>query len=330
VVGVLGLLVAQHLQSAVVFNPHGIPAEFFEHQPRLLAIGTVALLADVGLVVYTYDFLGRYVARFTFLRVYLTTAFVLAVDTVIFVSGGFGASPDYHSILISGIAGKLAVALLYSVALAVYLRYFERPEDEVRRGGARQVMTYRERYEQLQQQSMRDPLTGLFHRGVFESVIGAQVARASRSGQSVSLLMIDADRFKQVNDLFGHREGDEVLRAVAGALQAAVRAADFPCRFGGEEFALLLPDTEPQDALLLAERIRAAVTQECRARTLAGSVQPVTVSIGVASAPGEAATAESLIELADRRLYEAKRSGRDRTTSTGAFAPLPPRHLRVA
>src|SRR5256885_15793301 len=93
VVGVLGLLVAQHLQSAVVFNPDGVPAEFFAHQPRLLAIGTVALLADVALVVHTYDFLGRYVARFTFLRIYLTTAFVLTVDTLIFVTGGFGNSP---------------------------------------------------------------------------------------------------------------------------------------------------------------------------------------------------------------------------------------------
>ena len=327
VVGVLVYVVAQHLQGAVVFNPHGVPAEFFAHQPRMLAIGTVALLADVALVVYTYDFLGRWLSRLPFLRIYITTALVLCVDTLVFVSGGFVDSPDYTSILLSGMAGKLVVGLLYSVALAVYLRYFDVREEGAAPGVTR-LMTYRERFEQLQQQSMRDPLTGLFHRGVFESLIGAQIARATRSGRPMSLLMVDVDKFKQVNDLFGHREGDEVLRTVAGALQSVVRASDFPCRFGGEEFAVLLPDTDSRQALVLAERVRAAVTTECRLRTVAGSARPITVSIGLASAPVEATSPEILIELADRRLYEAKRTGRDRT-ATGAFAPLAP-HLHLA
>jgi len=322
VVGVLGLVVAQHLEGAVVFNPLGVPTDFFAHQPRLLAIGTVALLADVGIVILAYDALARPLGGKPFARIYLATALALVVDTLIFVSGGFGMSPHYDSILLSAMAGKLVVGLLYSGALAIYLRHFDVRDDETIPEKFEPLMTYRERFEALQRQSMRDPLTGLFHRGVFESVIGAQFARASRSGRSLSLLMIDVDRFKQVNDLFGHCQGDDVLRTVAGVLQGIVRASDFACRFGGEEFALLLPDTEPHDALVLAERIRGAVSQECRLRTVAGTVQPITVSIGLASAPLEAATPEALVTLADGRLYAAKRSGRDRTASAGVRTPV--------
>ena len=329
VVGALGLLVSHHLQSTVAFNPHGIPAEFITNQPTLLAIGAVALLADIGLVIVLYDLLGRKLSRLPFLRIYATTAIVLVIDTLIFVTGGFASSPDYGSLLASGIVGKLAVALVYSLALTVYLRFFDARDESPAPDNVARIRTYRERFEELQQQSMRDPLTGLFHRGMFDTLLGAQVARSMRSGHAVSLMMVDVDRFKQVNDLFGHREGDEVLRAVARTLQTSIRASDFACRFGGEEFAVLLPDTAVEDAFGLAERIRSAVTSECRLRTLAGTVQPITISIGIAGAPREAMTADALIELADRRLYEAKRSGRDRTTATGAFAPLPPR-LRVA
>ena len=220
-----------------------------------------------------------------------------------------------------GIA-KVAVWVLYGTALIAYMARFERGEE---------VVSYRERFEALQRQSMRDPLTGLFHRGVFESVIGAKLARASRSGGNLSLLMVDVDNFKEVNDRFGHCEGDEVLRAVARALRSVVRASDLPCRFGGEEFVLLLPDTRPDDALALAERIRAAVTRECRERTGVARTRPVTVSIGVANAPLEASTSEGLMELADRRLYDAKRGGRDRISASGSFPAARGRpHLHVA
>ena len=326
VVGVFGMLAAEQLRGSAVFNPHAVSPAFFAHQPRVLAIGTVALVADVVIVIGLYDFLGRWLARVPALRIFLATGAALAVDTLVFVHGAFASSPHANAILLSGIGGKLAVGLFYSGALAAYLRYFDARDERMRRDGAEPVLTYRERFEALQQQSMRDPLTGLFHRGVFESVIGAQLARASRSGRNVSLLMVDVDRFKQVNDQLGHREGDEVLRAVARALQGVVRASDFACRFGGEEFALLLPDTELRDALALAERVREAVTAECFARTVAGSIAPVTVSIGLAAAPIEATTPEGLIELADRRLYDAKRAGRNRTAASGS----PRRHLHVA
>ena len=241
----------------------------------------------------------------------------MATFPVLYAALGLALALDT---LVSPGVTKLAVWALYGAAMLSCSRWFRREE----------VVSYRERFEALQRQAMRDPLTGLFHRGVFESVIATQLARAVRSGASLSLLMVDVDRFKQVNDAFGHREGDEVLRAVARALRGVVRASDFPCRFGGEEFALLLPDTGPEDAVLLAERIRTAVTQECRSRSLAPTLQPITVSIGIASAPTETVTPESLVELADRRLYEAKAAGRNRIAATGSLKPGPTRHLHVA
>jgi diguanylate cyclase (GGDEF)-like protein len=324
VVGALALLIGQHLQSAVMLNPHGVPAELFAQHPRLLAAGTVALLADVGLVVLAYEALGRALAKLPFLRLYAAALFALAADTLIFVTGGFIESPHYGSILFSALAGKAAAAMLYAIPISLYLRYFGEREEPAPLGvGAKadvfELLTYRERYEELQRRSLRDPLTGLFHRGVFDTMIAAQLARVARTGNPFTLLMVDVDRFKEVNDLFGHLEGDAVLRAVARALEDAVRGSDFVCRFGGEEFAVLLPDTAPHDALVLADRMRSAVTRECRARTAVGVVRPLTVSIGLAAAPHEARTAEALIDIADRRLYDAKRAGRDRI-STGAFA----------
>jgi len=276
-------------------------------------LDTALLLAPAFLILFV---LGRWIARAPFQLIVFSTGVALTMDALVFVHGAFAISPHASAILLTGIAAKLVVGSFYLAALAGYLRFLD----------TRDAMTYRERFEALQQQSMRDPLTGLFHKGVFESVIGAQLARASRSGRNVSLLMVDVDRFKLVNDELGHREGDEVLRAVARALQGVVRASDFACRFGGEEFAILLPDTELRDALALAERVREAVTCECRACTVAGAIQPITVSIGLAAAPTEAASPEALIEIADRRLYDAKHAGRNRTTSTGS----PRRHLHVA
>jgi diguanylate cyclase (GGDEF)-like protein len=176
-------------------------------------------------------------------------------------------------------------------------------------------LTYREKYEELHQRAMRDPLTGLHHRGLFDAMITSQLAVAARSRTPLTVLMVDVDHFKQVNDTFGHPEGDRVLRCVARALQSATRASDFVCRFGGEEFIVLLTATDLHEARSVSERMRVAVTAECREHTALGAQRAITVSIGLAAAPQDGATAEQLIEIADRRLYDAKRSGRDRVHS---------------
>ncbi len=162
----------------------------------------------------------------------------------------------------------------------------------------------RERIEKL---SRRDPLTGLTNRRWLDEVLRHEVERAKRYGASFSVVMIDLDHFKDVNDSFGHVVGDQVLVATAQALESATRMTDVVGRYGGEEFLVLLPNTALEQALVLAERMRSAV----RLMPVAFRSEPVTASFGVAQWMGED-TGVSLIERADEALYEAKSAGRDR------------------
>jgi two-component system cell cycle response regulator len=156
-----------------------------------------------------------------------------------------------------------------------------------------------------------DPLTGLPNRRYFDEFVGL-LAQRRRAGDAVGVLMVDIDRFKALNDRFGHATGDAVLRGVASAIVGAVREDDVPARFGGEEFVVLLRDPGPGVAVEVGERIRAAV----RALDLGElAVPPVSVSIGVAVAKGSDTSVESLIHVADQALYSAKRSGRDRVVA---------------
>jgi diguanylate cyclase (GGDEF)-like protein len=157
--------------------------------------------------------------------------------------------------------------------------------------------------------SRTDPLTGLANRRAFEEELGRAVARAGRSGAPLSLVALDVDRFKAVNDGHGHPAGDAVLRELAARARAAARAGDLAARVGGEEFALLLPGAPLAGAVELAERLRAAIAA---APVDVGIARlSVTASLGCATlAPGE--RPEALLARADARLYEAKRDGRDR------------------
>jgi diguanylate cyclase (GGDEF)-like protein len=123
-----------------------------------------------------------------------------------------------------------------------------------------------------------------------------------------SIVMLDIDRFKQVNDTFGHQIGDEVLRFLARNMLAQLRKGDCCCRYGGEEFAILLPDTSLEEAFNIAERVRRNVEN-----TASPTGGPITISCGVAAYPDDAETAQALLEAADNALYKAKHAGRNRT-----------------
>ena len=156
-----------------------------------------------------------------------------------------------------------------------------------------------------------DALTGLPNRRYFDEFCGL-LARRRRAEDAVGVLMIDIDRFKALNDTFGHAVGDEVLRAVGGAIASAVREDDVPARYGGEEFAVLLRNPSPGIALEVGERVRAAVRSlDLRRHGVSG----VTVSVGAAVAHRPDQPVGDLVEEADRALYEAKRQGRDRVVA---------------
>lgn len=154
-----------------------------------------------------------------------------------------------------------------------------------------------------------DTLTGLANRRHFTALLEAEIQRWQRSGQPAALLMLDLDFFKRVNDTWGHAVGDEVLRHFATVLRGALRRIDVPGRVGGEEFAILLPDTSEEDALAAAERLRASV-EASPAQTVGGSI-PVTVSIGVTLFREGDSGHEAPMQRADEALYRAKQSGRN-------------------
>jgi diguanylate cyclase (GGDEF)-like protein len=165
---------------------------------------------------------------------------------------------------------------------------------------------------QLEVLSSTDALTGLANRRHFATAMEQEWRRSLRSGRPLSVVMVDVDHFKRYNDTFGHPQGDECLRQVAGALRTDVRAADVVCRYGGEEFATILPETDRAGALAFAERARHSVLALNLAHP-AGATGLVTVSVGLASTvPSPVDTCVALVERADRALYEAKKAGRNR------------------
>ena len=162
--------------------------------------------------------------------------------------------------------------------------------------------------EQLTDAASTDPLTGLLNRRGFQSVIDNELARAERSGHTFSLLLCDCDFFKHLNDRLGHHAGDEALQAIGRLLEVNKRRIDVAARVGGEEFALVLPETDQHEAFIVAERLRSRFGQ-----SFADQPVPLTMSLGVATYPIHGMTADALLRSSDEALYAAKSLGRDRT-----------------
>ncbi|MHB0928548.1 MAG: sensor domain-containing diguanylate cyclase [Candidatus Nanopelagicales bacterium] len=160
-------------------------------------------------------------------------------------------------------------------------------------------------HQRLQQLATTDALTGLFNRRAGEAELRRQLHQAVQSQTQLSVLMLDIDHFKRINDQFGHAAGDDVLQLVSQAMRASLRGQDAPVRWGGEEFLVVLPGASTQSAAKLAERMRAAIAGNVQ---VDGSV--VTVSVGVSQARG-GDTVASLVERADQAMYRAKAAGRD-------------------
>lgn len=165
--------------------------------------------------------------------------------------------------------------------------------------------------ESLRMQSIRDPLTGLFNRRYMEETLERELHRAARHQLPLGVLMLDIDHFKMFNDKFGHEAGDAVLRELGTFLQSNVRGYDVACRYGGEEFILILPESTYQDTIKRATQIREGING-LRVQYLGQSLGSITVSQGVAVFPENGASAGQLLRAVDAALYRAKRAGRDR------------------
>ncbi|PWF44995.1 sensor domain-containing diguanylate cyclase [Massilia glaciei] len=172
--------------------------------------------------------------------------------------------------------------------------------------------------DQLKEQALHDPMTGLFNRRYLDTIVPHELARCERDQIPLCLMMLDIDYFKKVNDTYGHQGGDAVLKELAALLMASIRSSDVACRYGGEEFLLLLPNMSVANALLRGEQLRAEFAGKT-VRFGAANIN-ATLSIGIACFPGDGRSPDELIGCADLALYRAKAEGRNRVVAADVEA----------
>lgn len=206
--------------------------------------------------------------------------------------------------------------------IGISLRYFVRAQQELAELNRSLEQQVQARTLELERLSYEDALTGLKNRRFFNQVLDREVARAEREGKPLSLMICDLDEFKVFNDSHGHAAGDEALRHVGLVLAQVFRQTDLVCRYGGEEFVVILPGADGNAALIKAEQLRRAVAA-CRVKFGQETLDQITLSVGIATWPETPGGATALLDAADRALYQAKRSGRDRVALAGGGAINP-------
>lgn len=184
------------------------------------------------------------------------------------------------------------------------------------RGVDRDITLRSEMEDKLRYMARHDALTGLYNRQVFNELLEYEINRASRYARPLSALLLDIDYFKKVNDNYGHSAGDDVLKEFSQLLVNSLRSTDYIARFGGEEFTVLMPETDKETAIVRAEELRKAI-EEHHFNLRGGRVLRITTSIGIATFPDNASDKESLIMIADEAMYEAKNSGRNKLFAAG-------------
>jgi diguanylate cyclase (GGDEF)-like protein len=320
---IYGLLLGNLLMVAMVFllRFHVIAPDvtdpsadfrFMDQMGWLMIWGTTLLFIDSILIILIYERAANWFGGRVMPRIMLSAALVLTLDQVGFYLALklFIGVPT--SVLYSGWLAKMGAAVVYGILAGLYLRFAEtmRGASPIKHSlsDVFDMLTYRQRYEELLERSGRDALTGLHNRDAFDRDARRILAEAQAHGQPVSLIIIDIDHFKAINDRHGHAAGDEALRQIGPALVAAVREGDRIYRFGGEEFLVVCQGLPHMAAVMAGERLRLAL----RSLTLTGLDDTISASVGVATAPEDGANMDALFKEADARLYAAKSSGRDR------------------
>mgnify|MGYP000303690752 CR=1 FL=1 len=309
-----------------------------------LLVGSYALSA-FGIAVFTGSRMPYFLGGFSPLVMFLAAAYFLYVEPdvgwrIVALSAlmGLMAYWNAYSLLVHvpagmGLTQRLAGALFLAHGIALALRavltltgsgpvvsLFSATTLEVANSILTLIvitgvtfcfaaMTAQRLHLHLEHAASHDALTGLPNRCAIEEMAGRETARAARHGYPLSVLMMDLDRFKAVNDTYGHEAGDAVLKAFAEIAKKNLRQGDVIGRFGGEEFLALLPVSDREAAIRVAERIRTAVSS--RPVSHAGSAIPLTVSIGVAVSDADSVSSQDAIRAADSALYAAKRGGRN-------------------
>jgi diguanylate cyclase (GGDEF)-like protein len=187
----------------------------------------------------------------------------------------------------------------------------EKDQIAVNKRLKKQLGEIRELQEQLQNQAMRDSITGVFNRRYLEVTLSREISHAKRKAYPLSIIMLDVDFFKNVNDTFGHKAGDDVIIAIGNLLQSQTRESDCVSRYGGDEFVLVMPEMSEEHAFQRAELWRNAI--KAKEFQSGENKVKVTVSLGISTFPKNGSDSDALLKAADDALYQAKATGRDRT-----------------
>lgn len=293
---------------------------FLDQMGGLMVWGTILLFIDSILIILLYERSAAWLGRNITARIALSAAVVLTFDQIGFFAALYVFVGVPIEVLLGGWIGKMVAAAIYAVFTGAYLRWFEseggKLELRPRLSDVFDALTYRERYHELLEQTGRDGLTGLYDRGRLERQGPLRVTDALAAGRSISLILVDIDGFKAINDRNGHAAGDQILRLVGNKLMETMRSTDSIYRYGGDEFVVLSEGLSHDAAIAVAERLRRAVEAHSAAEG-----RPVTISIGIATCPSDAASLSALFACADTRLYEAKSRGRNRVIGRSKGGP---------
>ncbi len=300
---VVALIALLRLHQITPSTPERMPDfAFIDEMGGLMIWGTILLLADSILVILLFERTRRWLGQNLILRIWASVAAVLTLDQIGFFIALHFYTDAPLSIFLGGLAAKVAAAAFYSVLIGGYVRWVE-PQTgagpSARLTDIFDVLTYRERYEALLDRSGRDGLTGVLNRGQLEAEGSQLVNLALQANRPCSLLMIDLDDFKLVNDRQGHLAGDDLLRRAAQSILKEIRSTDRAYRYGGDEFLVLCDGLPASAATRLAERLKEAI---------AGSKEApgVSATIGVATGPEQGSNLQDLIASADERLFRTK------------------------
>ncbi len=261
----VSLLVSAHFVLPGNVNITSMGADEFINNAQIATVGALLLFVDVIGIILAYEYISRLTSAF-FLRIFLALILIVAFDNLLFTAFLSFGETNLWDAMAAGLISKAGAALFYSTSLWAYLRFIEPQEITSAEGDVAdvfQMLTYRQKYEQARNRMVHDPLTGLYNRLHFEDVMPQALAHARRYREPISLMIVDGDHFKSINDRFSHLEGDRVLKIMGETLNAEVRAADIACRYGGDEFVIVLPRTDADAARAVAERFQARLRETC-------------------------------------------------------------------
>lgn len=310
--------VLQLHQPLQMSTNHTPDVDFLKEMGWLMVWGTALLYVDSLGIILLYEKLGDFFRRRVVLRFLISGFVLLTFDQI----GFFAALHYFLDVPIAAFWGGWKAKML---AVCLYAAMFAFYEYRIRRGGAagsaRTIsdvfgdLTFRERYNALLERTGRDMLTGVYDRTRMEMEAPLMLLEALKQGLFATVLIIDADHFKDVNDGYGHLQGDEVLKAIAARLGTTLRSSDRVFRFGGEEFVAVCPGTDHEEGLLLAERLRWTIATSVKTP----DDRPVTVSIGVATADEDGVDFTAVLTAADGRLYAARRAAATASSAAPAW-----------